>query len=189
MAAEIPTTEPLSIRTGEHMAMDTQRPLRLPLKRLDTQILPQNAASHIEITATSETDLSYSVTVTAATTAAYNPGTYKWIAYVEQGVGAALVRHEIGTGTVEVLRSFASTESYDGRTHAKKVLDAIEAAIEGRATSTQLEIEIDGTRIVHMAPDQLIKWRRLSRRAQCRTGKRAHPAGPCSGRRILTRFK
>jgi len=50
------------------------------------------------------------------------------------------------------------------RSHAKKVLDAIEANIEGRATSAQSEMAINGRSIKYYAPEQLIKLRQTYQR-------------------------
>jgi hypothetical protein len=47
----------------------------------------------------------------------------------------------------------------DTRSHARKVLDAIEAAIEGRAGDTVQSYTIGGRQINKMSADELIKWR------------------------------
>jgi hypothetical protein len=80
---------------------------------------------------------------------------------VEKGTGAAIERHTIYQGTVSVLVSVtAGSTAIDARTHARIVLDAIEAAIEGRATRGQLESTVIGDRQVqYLAPTELIKWR------------------------------
>lgn len=52
-----------------------------------------------------------------------------------------------------------SIDTYDGRSHVKKVLDALEAAIEGRASKTQLRHEFDGVSIEHLTLEQQIDMR------------------------------
>lgn len=77
------------------------------------------------------------VTVTAATTAAYKAGRYGWTAVATSGSE----RHTVETGELVVLPDPAATGAgQDPRTHARKVLEAIEAVIESRASSTQREL-------------------------------------------------
>ena len=52
----------------------------------------------------------------------------------------------------------AST-TFDFRSHAKTMLEAIEAAFVGKASSTQLELEINGRRIRSFSPAEMIQWR------------------------------
>ena len=73
-----------------------------------------------------------------ADTAALDPGRYDWTAYVENASGTE--RHVIWTGVVKVQADPASATPQDLRTHARKMLDAIEAALEGRATAQQLDL-------------------------------------------------
>jgi len=55
--------------------------------------------------------------------------------------------------------NFADLTTHDGRSHVKKVLDALEAAIEGRASNTQLKRDIDGVAIEYMSHEQLLSMR------------------------------
>jgi hypothetical protein len=55
--------------------------------------------------------------------------------------------------------SAADLATYDGRSHAEKVLDAIEAAIEGRASKTQLSQTVYGVTVAHYTHEQLIDVR------------------------------
>ncbi len=50
----------------------------------------------------------------------------------------------------------ADPATYDGRTHAEKVLEAIEAAIEGRASKTQKSQIVYGVEIQYYSHEQLI---------------------------------
>jgi hypothetical protein len=85
---------------------------------------------------------SFLVTVPVATTSPIVPGTYTWGARVADGGGNV---YEAGRGRLLVLPSLVA--GADPRTHARKVLDAIEAAIEGRASRTDLQYEIGGQRL------------------------------------------
>ncbi len=64
------------------------------------------------------------------------PGRYDWTAYV-QGPGQ---RHVIADGKIRVLPDPALTTPQDRRSHARKVLDAIEAVLEARASADQLDL-------------------------------------------------
>ena len=103
---------------------------------------------------------------TAVQTAALTPGRYSWQSYVTNGTGE---RYTIGTGTVTVRPNLpAQFTGYDGRSHAQKVLDAIEATIEGRASKAQASITINGRAITYMRPDELLSWRASYRREVAR---------------------
>jgi hypothetical protein len=60
---------------------------------------------------------------------------------------------------MEILPNLAAATTFDFRSHAKTMLEAIEAAFEGKASSTQLEMEINGRRIRSFSPEEMIKWR------------------------------
>lgn len=66
-------------------------------------------------------------TLSAADTSAIQAGTYKYSERVERDG----VVHEIGTGSITFTENLDSAG--DGRSHAQKVLAALEAHIEGRA--------------------------------------------------------
>jgi len=72
----------------------------------------------------------------AATTAAYTAGNYDWTAHVTDGTD----RHTIAHGTIEILPDLSAAATYDNRTHARIMLDAIEAVLESRATNDQIDI-------------------------------------------------
>ena len=77
----------------------------------------------------------YLVSVPAATTNGYAAGSYSWLAYVERGAD----RFGTGTGIMVVDAVF---DDSDPRTHARKVLDAIEAVLENRASQDQMNYSI-----------------------------------------------
>ena len=68
------------------------------------------------------------------------------------------------------------------QSHAVKVLSALEAVIEGRASRVEREYEIAGRRIALLSPDELMKWYSFYKtavNAESRSGKR---------QKISTRF-
>ena len=121
----------------------------------------KNAAANFSIVAATHDTDDYLVTVTAAVSAAYTAGTYSWAAFVSKGAGASLERHLIDQGTWELLPNLAASGNYDDRTHAKTVLDAIEAVIEGRASQDAKSYTIAGRAIEKWPIADLLRFRAL----------------------------
>ncbi len=83
-------------------------------------------------------------------------GTYSVQGYVEKETA----RHTIYTGRLKVTPNLvAAAANFDGRSHAQRVIDAIEAVIEGRATRDQQEMWIDGEKLVRTPFEELIRIR------------------------------
>ena len=142
-----------------------------------------NGDSLIAITAATSTD-DYLVTLSAATTAAYAAGTYHWQAYVTKS--ATSERYRIESGTIEILPNFASQSSgYDDRSHAKKVLDALEARLENRATKDQAAMVVSGMEIAYMPIHRVLEWRD---KYKVEYQGILHAQGLGESRKILVRF-
>jgi hypothetical protein len=116
----------------------------------------------ITITATaSGTD--HAISVLPSVTKLYKSGIYQWQAYVYQGTGPDYTeKHTIERGTIEILPNLTLfSSSDDARSHVKKVLDSLEAVIEGKATADQLSYSIGGRSISKMTPTEILQWRDL----------------------------
>lgn len=140
MTTAIPTNEPQEIIVGNTIKWDRDDLTDYPAS--DSWVLSYvliNATHKITITAAANGD-GHRVEVSAATSAAYNAGTYQWKAFVSKSGE----RYDVDQGTMEVLPNFAVASTYDSRSHAKKVLDAINAVIENRATVDQESYSIMG---------------------------------------------
>ena len=109
-------------------------------------------------TATADGD-DFAVNVSASTTATWQPGDYKYFAFIKNGTERFLVEQ----GSVTIKPDPASTV-FDSRSHVKKMLDAIESVIEGRATEDISTYTINGRQIVKMTLEELLKARSLYRR-------------------------
>jgi hypothetical protein len=103
----------------------------------------------------------WAVTVDASATADYSAGIYLYVIHLTDGTE----RYEVERGTVEVKADIATMASTDDpRSHVKKVLDAIEAVIEGRASNDELSYSIAGRSLsLTPIPDLLVlrdkyKW-------------------------------
>jgi hypothetical protein len=136
MAVSIPTTEPTTVRAGdtwqwrrEDLAAD------YPASSWTLKYYFRNASNKFDITASADGD-AFAVTVAKATTAGRASGGYDWVASVE----SATQRFDIGTGRLEVKHNYALDRSFDDRSFARRMLEAIEAALLDRASSDQLDL-------------------------------------------------
>jgi len=139
-----PTTEPDKIIAGDRIAwkrsdLDSDYPIATYSLKYSARL--ENAGTtEIEITA-SESGSDYIVEVGQSTTAAYTAGVYHWQAYIIRTSDSERITVDSGTWEVKANRDAATT---DPRGHVKKVLDAIEATIEGRASKDQEKYAIQG---------------------------------------------
>src|SRR3990167_6445265 len=93
------------------------------------------------------------VTVAKATTAAYKAGRYELTAIVTDGTERFTVERK----QLLVLPDPASTgKGLDPRGHARKVLESIEAVLEGRATRDQEEYTIGSRRLKGTPIEELL---------------------------------
>ncbi len=80
------------------------------------------------------------VNVPAATTATWTPGNYWFFAFLTHTDGR---RFPGGDGEIKILPNQATASgAYDGRTHAQKVLAAIEAMMEGTASREEQSLSV-----------------------------------------------
>jgi hypothetical protein len=97
------------------------------------------------------------VSIPAATTADYPPGRYRWFARAVAGLISETISGE--TGWLEVTPNPATAGSRDIRSFARRALDAIEATIEGKATSGQLSFAIRDRTVQSFTLEELMKLR------------------------------
>lgn len=148
MPIEVLTSEPTEIRAGDTLSWLISVPSYPASSGWTLKYQFSSAAKSFNLSSTAS-DANHSVAATAATTAAYTAGSYQVLKYVESGSGPSLLRTTLGILYITVLPALhGSSTASDQRSHAKKVLDAIEAVIEGRASRSDAEYEVDtgGTR-------------------------------------------
>jgi hypothetical protein len=137
----------------------------------------------VDITGSSDGD-THIITIAPAdlTTA----GTYAVQGYVENGSE----RRTVYTGRLKVTPDLTAADAtFDPRSHAQKVVEAIEAVIEGRATRDQQEMWIDGERIVRTHFDELLKIRqRYRHEIAAAEARERRSQGRSSGRTIKFRL-
>jgi hypothetical protein len=161
---EIATTEPTSLRAGDTWAW-TRSLADYPASAWTLTYYFRNATAKFDIAATASGD-GYAVTVAKASTGK-TPGWYDWTAFVE----SATERHQVDAGRIQILPNVAADVVNDGRTFARRMLDAIESALESRATGDQLDLITAGTgdRNIGRDKDRLMQLRtqfRLEVRAE-----------------------
>ena len=151
------TSEPASIYAGDTISWNIALPDYPATEGWTLKYKAVCAAGYFAITS-SANGADHAVSVAKATTAAYTPGVYTLTKYVESTT--ELVTLAELTLIVKPALSGKSA-AFDNRSHVKKVLDAIEAVLEGRAATDQQELTIDGTTLKRMPVADLLKFRSM----------------------------
>lgn len=122
----------------------------------------------------------------SGTTSSILPGEYWFEIYVERSG----VRYAVETGNIKVLQALIyQNDNYDGRSEVKRILDAIESTLEGRATSDQLMYTIAGRSISKIPIPDLIQLRGVYKAEYLNELQTEQiKKGLGSGRKILARF-
>lgn len=110
--------------------------------------------------------------LTPTDTAALGVETLGYVAKAENIAGDV---YTVLSGSVQVLPDLATSGPIDTRTHAQKVLDAIKASIEGRATKDEQEYTIKDRSLKRMTIEELLKFKALYEKEvalETRTGAR-----------------
>lgn len=147
MTIEIPLIEPAKLRLGDTVTW---------LKTLDLYPASSgwtlyyrliNATAKVDITA-SASGAAHLVSVAKATSATWTAGDYTYVAWVDNGTE----RVTVATGRITIQPNLAavSAAGYDSRTQAKKMLDALDAALLSLSSGERLavvEAEVAGRRL------------------------------------------
>lgn len=163
MTFQIPKNEPAELRAGDTWQWRREDLTNYPASSWALTYRFKNASGGFEIVASADGD-NFAVDVASTTTAGYAAGDYSWQAQVSNsGTGE---KYTVENGSLTVLASFfatPATTAYDDRTSARKILDALDAYMEGRASADQQEYEINvgGSmrRIVHSTLKQITQAR------------------------------
>lgn len=157
MTAPIPSTEPTELRAGDTWKW-TRTLADYPASAWTLKYRFKNASGGFEIVASASGN-DYSISVAATTTTGYAAGAYTWTAWVE---GGSSEKYTVDAGVCTLkadYRANSAGSALDDRTHARIVLDAIEAVLQNRASLDQQEYEIAGRRLVRMKIGELLKLR------------------------------
>ena len=136
--------------------------------------------------AATEAESTYLVEIASAVTASLTAGDYQWAAFIIRSSDNQRV--VIDQGRTEILPNLQNTTA-DLRSHAKKVLDAIEAVLENRASQDQMSYSIAGRSLSRMSIDDLMTFRNRYRAEYLREIKLARIKNKqASGNTIKVRF-
>ena len=157
-SANYPTSEPVEMVAGDRWAWKdsaTGTAYSTASHTLSYSLRREETGHEITITATaSGTD--YLIEVASTVTTGYPSGQYYWQKYITRTSDSA--RISIASGILKVLPN-RDTDTTDPRTHARKVLSAIEAVIEGRSTRDQEEYRIAGRMLRRTPLKELLDMR------------------------------
>ena len=154
--ANIPTGEPDSLYVGDLIRWrrtdlsNTYDPTLYDLKYSFRQLSAKPV--EVEITATSDATGFYT-DVDSATSDDWQPGTYKWQAYIVRKSDS--VRVSIDAGQTTFLVNLDNAANTDIRTHAAKMVDMLQAALESRAGSDVIYYMIGGRAVSKIPPKEL----------------------------------
>ena len=135
----------------------------------------------------------HQMTVVSTKTAAWLPGRYQVQGFATNqtsGPNGVPERHIIYDGLWTIKPNFQTiSPDQDTRTHARRVLDMIEATIEGKAGDDVLDSQIGGTTIRRFTPEQILKFHSYYKaRVSAEVATAKIKGGRATGRTILARF-
>lgn len=180
MAITVPTSEPLSLRSGDTWAWRREDLSDYPASVWTLTYYFRNATSKFSIVATADGD-NFAVSVAKATTAAFDAGDYDWEAIVTTVDDA----YRIDFGRVTVEPDLTVDAVYDGRSFARTMLEAIESALLSKATGSQLDM------VQAVLADRSMQYDTkalMALRTQFRAEVNREDAGIAGNTRILVKF-
>lgn len=122
----------------------------------------------------------YQISVTASESAQWPGGLYRWACYVSRDDE----RRTLGFGETTVIADWRTISSVDARSHAQRMLDLVQAALEKRIPKDQQSYEIDGQRLDRI-PIERLEALRVRYMREVRSEKRS---GSPFGRYVKTRM-
>lgn len=144
-----------------------------------------NSSTAISLTSIAS-GVDHKFSISSTTSKNWSAGKYQFKRYIIKGTES----YTLNTGTVEIKPYIQEATSYDFRSHAQKVLDAIEAVIQNRATREQESITIAGRSLSRTPLPDLIKFRTQYQWEVFNEKKAEKIAqGLNAGKRVLLQFK
>lgn len=153
MTASVPTQEPTQINAGDTAKWSKDLPNYLPSDGWLLSYTLVNAAQRIAFSS-SASGANHLVNVAAASTAAYVAGKYDYRGLVTKAAEVFTV----SSGRITINPAFGAV-ALDARSQARKQLEAVEATLEGRATSATAEYEIAGRKMKYIPIPELLQLR------------------------------
>jgi hypothetical protein len=140
----------------------------------------ENSAESFSVAATAD-GTTHAFAALATATDDYEAGSY----YVQVRVVSGAESYTVESGWVTVTADPASGVKYDHRSWARRTLDAVEAFLEGNATTAQQSMSIAGRSISRWSISELMQFR-SQLRGEVRTEEQGSNAG--LGRDIKVRY-
>ncbi len=149
--------EPIKFRAGDTVEWDVSNS-DYPASTYTLKYYIRGANA-LDVTAVADGE-NYTVTVTADDSIKLPPGIYSYQGRFESGT--THYTPEDMVGTFEVLPNLAAaTAGTDARTHARIVLDAVNATLENRASKVQQAISIAGRQLSYMPVAELLMLKKF----------------------------
>lgn len=183
MTATLPTAEPTTVNAGDTVKWVKSLPAYPASEGWTLSYTLINSGAKITFNASALQD-DYQVNVSAATSGGWTAGTYDWRAQVSRD-GEVFT---VGSGRISVAPSFGAA-TLDARSQVRRMLESVEAVLEGRASSAVQEYQIAGRSLKHIAIPDLLTLRDKLRADVAREDAAAAVAAGLSPRgRIQVRF-
>jgi hypothetical protein len=151
---DIPTAVPASVNAGDTIQWTRSISDYPASSGWALSYVLINAAGKISI-AGSASGADFAVTVAAATSALWTPGTYDW----REQVSKAGEVFTTGSGRITVAPSFTTNATLDNRSKARQDLEMIDARLGGSTLNLVAEYEIAGRRVKNYSIDELLVLR------------------------------
>jgi len=160
MSFTIPTTEPDLIYPGTRVRwkryFDAYKPedgWTLKYTFIDA------STAELVVTASDNGDSYHLVDESIVDTggALWTVGKKRWQATVQDAGPTELIVVDVGRCEFKKLFS-AAGGAYDARTHAEKMVDALEAMFVNKASKDQVAYALEGLSVSRLTPDQITEW-------------------------------
>lgn len=156
----VPTREPQNITAGETLTWTRTLADYSPADgwALNYFYRSRNGVGFDAVAVAAASD-DYLVEVPSSATASLAPGTICWQAWVSRGSE----RYLVGSGETKVAHGFVggtATTTVDARSTAERILDAIDATLEGRVTKDISQYMIGNRQLIKISPNDLLALRK-----------------------------
>lgn len=151
------TTEPSIVRAGDTWGWARDLPdYPASVWTLAYTLFALALAEPVTLTATPD-GARHVIQLASYETQDLTPGDYSWIASVSDGTD----RYPVGEGRIQVLPDLANLGGVDGRSHARRMVAAIEAVLENRASAAEIDLvsAAIGDLATSRQPELLHTWR------------------------------
>lgn len=152
MTTSLPYSPPTRAYAGDTIQWQRLNGSYYPTAGWSIEVTLRNAGA-VHTFQSAPAGLAHVLTITPAQSSLLDEGSWSLLETYTNGID----RFTGAQNTIQILPSL--TLPADNRTHARKVLDAIEAVIVGTASSSTSEMTIAGRTLKHIPPRELLDLR------------------------------